>query len=59
MTGKWEICLDAMKAIQQEMMSDSKGISERSTKNALRNGSSIKELFRASLKSTLKNLELI
>lgn len=43
MTGKWEICLDAMKAIQQEMMSDSKGISERSTKNALRNGSSIKE----------------
>ena len=43
MTGKWEIYLDAMKAIQQEMMSDSKGISERSTKNALRNGSSIKE----------------
>jgi hypothetical protein len=43
MTRKWEMCLDAMKAIQQEMMSDSKGISERSTKNALRNGSSIKE----------------
>lgn len=42
-TRKWARCLDAMKAIQQEMMGDSKGLSEWSTKNALRNGSSIKE----------------
>lgn len=38
---------------------DTEGISERTTKNALRNGSLIKECVELPLKSASKNLELI